>query len=174
MLTESSWDPRWLTSARRVAARDHSAEETHGTPEMVLSWCTQETELLGPGLCIIRHTDHLGQCAHQAPGCLSCSDRGRAQNACPTNSVPLWNIQEPEPEQLRPGKCTKPRACFGQIPCRGTWSLSSVDQESICTVSWGKPNVVHTLQALPNTHQGYLFAVFHPPHSTTEQVSLNK
>ena len=26
----------------------------------------------------------------------------------------------------------------------------------------------------PHTCQGYLFAVFHPPQSTTEQVSLNK
>ena len=92
-----------------------------------------------------RCTAHLGQCARQAPGHLSCSDLGRAQNACPTESVPLWRTREPKPEQLRTGKCTKPRAYFGQFPCRATWSLSSVDQESTHAVSWGKPSVVHTL-----------------------------
>ena len=53
------------------------------------------------------------------PG-LSCSDLGRAQNACAVESVSLWNTREPEPEQLRPGKRTQPRACFSQFPCRAT------------------------------------------------------
>ena len=70
---------------------------------------------------------------------------GKGLNAHPTKSMLLWSIQEPEPEQLRPGKCTKPRACFGLFPCRATWSLSSVDWESTRTVSGGKPSVVHTL-----------------------------
>ena len=56
-----------------------------------------------------------GECTHQAPGRLSCSDLGRAQNARPDKSVPLWSIREPE--GLRPGKCTKCRASFGQGPC---------------------------------------------------------
>ena len=58
----------------------------------------------------------LGQCARQVPGCLSYLDLGKAQNACPTESVPLQSTQEAEPEQLRPGKGTKRRACFGQCP----------------------------------------------------------
>ena len=70
------------------------------------------------------HRPTRGECACQAPGHLSCSDMGRAQNAGPAESVPLWSTSEPEPEQLRPGKCTKPRACFGQFSCRATWSLS--------------------------------------------------
>ena len=53
-----------------------------------------------------------GECAHQAPGRLTCSDLGRAQNAGPIKSVPLWSTQEPEHEQHRPGKCTQPRACL--------------------------------------------------------------
>ena len=92
-----------------------------------------------------------GDCAHQAPGHLSCSDLGQAQKAGPTKSAPLWSTREPEPEQLRPGKNTQPRARFGQFPFRATWSLSSVERESIGTVSWGKPSVVHTLGAHP-TH----------------------
>ena len=56
-----------------------------------------------------------GDCAHQAPGHLSCSDLGQAQNAGPTKSAPLWSIQEPELERLRPGKCTQPRACLRQF-----------------------------------------------------------
>ena len=90
-----------------------------------------------------------GECARQAPGRLSCLDLGRAQNACPTESVPLWSTQEPEPERLRPGQCTQPRARFRQFPCRATWSLSSVDWES--THAGGKPSVAETLRALP-TH----------------------
>ena len=90
-----------------------------------------------------------GECTHQAPRHLSCSDLGRAQNAGPTKYVPLWSTREPEPEQLRPGKCTQLRARFRQFPCRATWSLSSVDRESTGAVSEGKPSVVQTMRALP-------------------------
>ena len=58
-----------------------------------------------------------GECTHQAPGRLSCSDLGRAQNTGPTESVPLWSTREPEPERLRPGKRTQPRAHFRKFPC---------------------------------------------------------
>ena len=57
-----------------------------------------------------------GVCTRQAPGYLSCLDLGRAQNAGPTESVPLWSTQEPEPERLRPGKCTQPRAALDSSP----------------------------------------------------------
>ena len=90
----------------------------------------------------------LGECAHQAPGRLSCSDLGRAHDAEQTESVPLWSTREPEPEQFRPGKCTQPRAHFRQFPCRETWSLSSVGQKSTHTMSWGKPSVAQTLRVL--------------------------
>ena len=88
-------------------------------------------------------------CACQAPGHVSCLDLGWVLKAGPTESVPLWSTQEPEPEWLRPGKCTQPRARFRQFPCRATWSLRSVDQESTHTVSGGKPSVAQTLGALP-------------------------
>ena len=78
-----------------------SPEETHSTPEMMLSRHTQETERLGPGRWL-RCTSLLGQCVHQVPGLLSRSDLGRAQNSCPTESVPLQSAPEPEPEQHRP------------------------------------------------------------------------
>ena len=70
-----------------------------------------------------------GDHAHQAPGQLSCSDLGRAQNAGPTKSAPLWSTQEPEPEWLRPGERMQPRDHI-TVPGRATWSLSSVDWES--------------------------------------------
>ena len=121
-----------------------SPEETHGTSEMAHSgnWVAGTRE-------VIRCTPTWGESTHQTPGCLSCSNLGRAQNAGPTESVPLWNTQEPEPEQLRPGRSTQPRAYFRQFPCRATWSLSSVDWESTHTVSGGKPSVAKTLRALP-------------------------
>ena len=94
-----------------------------------------------------------GECARQAPGHLSCLDLGKAQNAGPTESPPLWSTREPEPEpgRLRPGKCMQPRARFRQFACRATWNLSSVDWESTHAMSWGKPSVAVTMRALP-TH----------------------
>ena len=64
---------------------------------------------------------------------------GTPQNAGPTECVPFWSTQEPEPEQLRPGKCTQLSAHLRQSPCRITWSLSSVDQESTHAVSGANP-----------------------------------
>ena len=148
LLTKSSWDPGRLTCARRVAARDQLPRgDTRHT------WDSDLTAHLGNQVAgmgeAIRRTAPLGQCACQAPGHLSCSDLGRAQDAGPIKSAPLWSTWEPEPEQLRPGKCTKPRARFGQLPCRATQSLSSADWESTHAVSWGKPSVIHMLRALP-------------------------
>ena len=48
--------------------------------------------------------------------CLSCSDPGRAQNAGPTESVPLRTTRVPEPEWLRPGRCKQPRAGHRWFP----------------------------------------------------------
>ena len=88
-----------------------------------------------------------GECTCQAPGRLSCLHLGRAQNVGPTKSAPLWSTREPEPERLRPGKYTQPRAHFRQLPCRATWSLSNVDWESTHAMSQAKPSVVKTLWA---------------------------
>ena len=57
-----------------------------------------------------------GDCAYQAPGHLSCSDLGRAQNTGPTESRPLRSTRVSEPEQLRPEKCIQPRASLRQFP----------------------------------------------------------
>ena len=84
-----------------------------------------------------------GECTRQTPGRLSCSDVGRAQNAGPTESVPLWSTQEPE--QHRSGKYMQARDLFKQFTRKATWSLSSVDQESTQAVRGGKPSVAETL-----------------------------
>ena len=89
------------------------------------------------------------ECAHQAPGCLSCLDLGKAEKKGPTESVLLWSTQEAEPERGRSGKGTKCRTCLRQFACRATCSLSSVDQKSTHTMS--KPSVIQMLQAL-HTH----------------------
>ena len=57
--------------------------------------------------------------------------------------------------ELRPGKCTKCKACFQHHPCRAIWSLSSVHRESTYAVSKDKPSVAQTLWALP-THTSYI------------------
>ena len=57
-LTKTSWDSGRLTSTKRVAARDHSPEETHSTLEMGAPIATQETEWLELG----------GDKTHSPPG----------------------------------------------------------------------------------------------------------
>ena len=86
-----------------------------------------------------------GNYARQAPGHLSCSDLGREQNAGPTKSAPLWSIWEPEPEQLRPGKCMQTRARIRQFPEEQprVWA----DWKSTHTVSGDKPSVAESLWA---------------------------
>ena len=120
----------------------------------------------------LRLTAHLGQCAHQAPGPLSCSDLGRAQNAQTTEYVPLRSTRETE--RLRPGKCMKCRACFGQYHCRETLGLSSIDPGSTHCLELGQTQCDPYTVSTPHTSQQYSFAVSLPPHNTTEQVSLNK
>ena len=140
---------------------------------MVLSWRTQETEQPELGRWL-RCTVHLGRCTHQEPDRLNYSDLGRAQNARPTESVPLQSTREPESEQLRPGTCMIRRVHFGQCPCRASWSLSSTDLESTRCHELGQTQCGPYTVSTPHKCQWYLFAVFLPPHNTTEQVSLNK
>ena len=61
-------------------------------------------------------------CTRQTPGHLSCLYLRRAEYTGPTESVPLWNTLEPEPEWLRPGKYTQPRASFRQFPAEQPWA----------------------------------------------------
>ena len=82
-----------------------------------------------------------GECTRQAPGRLSCRDLGRAQNAGPMESVPLWGTQEPQPERLRPGNCTQPRARSLQSNLK----TEQLDWESTHAMSRGKPSVAETL-----------------------------
>ena len=76
---------------------------------------------------------------------------GKGAKCRPSQVCAFVEYPRPEPEQLRPGRSKKPRACFGQFPYRATWSLSSVEREGTGAASWGKPCVVRTLRALP-TH----------------------
>ena len=105
LLTKTSWDSGWSTSAGRVAARDQlPRRDTRHTWECA-PVVHPENRAAGTGEAISCR-DH----TCQTPGHLSGSDLGRAQNAVPTESVPLRSTWVPEPERLRPGKCIQPRA----------------------------------------------------------------
>jgi len=110
LLTKTSWGSGWLTSAGRVTARDQlprrDTRHHHCTPRNLSNWDGEGDKMQPP-----TGGDH----ARQGLGHLSCSDLGRAQNAVPNKSAPLWSTQEPEPEWLRPGKCMQPRACLRQF-----------------------------------------------------------
>ena len=99
-----SWtvDIHWVT-ARDQLPRGDTGHMWDGAPAALPG-----NQAAGTGE-VIRCTAHLGRV--HSPSTWS-PELGRAQNAGPTKYVPLWSTREPEPEQLRPGTCTQPRARF--------------------------------------------------------------
>ena len=90
----------------------------------------------------------------------------------PSGSLPLHSTREPE--QLRPGKCTKCRAHLGQCPCKAPWRLSGAEPGSTRCLGLRQTKCGPSTASTPHTCQCYLSAVPLPPHKTTEQVNLNK
>ena len=91
---------------------------------------------------VIRPTAHLGQCARQAPGCLSSSDLGRAQNAGPAKSMPfvenlnLSSLDLGSAHNIGPALESSPQSNLESEQCRqGKHSHHEL----------GQPSVVHTL-----------------------------
>ena len=68
-------------------------------------------------------------------------------NHRPNRVCALWSTRKPETSGLGLGRARN----SGPDPCRATRSLSSVDGESTCAVSWCKPSVAGALRELP-TH----------------------
>ena len=85
----------------------HLSQLSHGAPGQLSGW-NQGGDKMAPPTW--------GECARQAPGHLNCLDLGMAQNVRPTESVPLWSTQEPEPEWLRPGKHHNPGPALDRSP----------------------------------------------------------
>ena len=108
LLTKTSWDSGWSTSTGRVTGRV-SSQKRHTAHLRSCAGCTPRKQSSRDGGGDKSQPSTGGDHARQAPGHLSCSDLGSAQNAGPTQSAPLWSTREPEPERLRPGKCTQPR-----------------------------------------------------------------
>ena len=128
LLTKTSWDSGWLTSTGRVTARDQLPRR-HTSHQRMHNRCHPANGAAGARE-LIRRTRHLGRVCSPSTRSPELLGLGRAQNAGPTEPVPLRSTRESEPERLRPGKCMQPRACFKQLTCRATWSPSSVDWES--------------------------------------------
>ena len=149
----------WTADIRQEGCIQRSAPQKRHTAHLRRSCSPRKPSGRDRGGDKMHHT--CGVCLRQAPGCLSCSDLGRAQNAGLTESVPLWSTREPEPERLRPGKCLQPRAHFRKFPCRAAWSLSSVDRESTHALSRGKPSVARHCELSP--HMPVIFVCSVPP-----------
>ena len=107
-------------------------------------------------------------CAHQAPGHLSCLDLGRAQNAGPTESAPLWSTRVPEPERLRPGKCIQPRA--GLSSQQSNLEPKQYRQGKHTRREWGQTQCG---RVTASTRQYYLFAAFFPGGSEGKVSAYN-
>ena len=173
LLTKTPWDSGWSTSARRVAARDQLPKgDTQHTWEGA-PIVHPENRAVGTGEAISRSLQLGGNYTRQAPGHLSCSYLGRAQNSGPTKSVPLWRTGETEPEQLWTGKCTQPRTSLRQS------RQSNLEPEQ-CRLGnhtrceQGQTRCGRDTGSTPHRRQWYLFAVFLPPHSTAKKVSVKK
>ena len=100
-----------------------------------------ENQAVGTGEAISR-SDR----ARQTPHHPSCSELGRAQDAGPTESVPLRTTRVPEPEWLRPGRCMQPRAGLGLFQ-QTNLEPELCGQEGACAMSRGRPSVAETLWA---------------------------
>ena len=142
-------------TSRKLSDWYRGGDKTHHTPGTVCSPSTRSPELLGPGKGTKRRLNHV--CAFvQYP-------RTRTWEVHKTQGL-LWTAplqRNLKPEQCRPGTHTH---------CERGQTLCGPDTASAPHTRQGYLFVVF----LPHTRQGYLFVVFLPPHSTTEQVSLNK
>jgi len=115
LLTKTSWDSGRSTSAGRTTDRDHPPhhhQKRHMAHLRRCTCCTPRKPSSWDGGGDKMQPPTGGDYGRQAPGHLSCSDMGRAQNAGPTKSAPLWSNQEPEPKWLTgplqtvPGRAT--------------------------------------------------------------------
>ena len=106
----------WMVDIHQEGRSQRSAPQRRHMAHLRQRSCCAPRKLSDPD----RGSDktHLtwGECACQAPGHLSCSDLGRAQNTCPTKSGHLEST--PEPERLSPGKHTLPWAGANPV-----WSI---------------------------------------------------
>ena len=173
LLTKTSWDSGWSTPTGRVAARNHlprrdTQHNWEGAPIVhPENWAAWMGEAISHSLqlgttTLTKHLvtwaartwkEHKTQARPSLHLCgvpenlnLSGLDLGSACNPGPTSDSSWYSNLEPE--QCRLGKHTRHEQ--GQTQ-RGRDTAST-----------------------PHTCQWYLFAVFLPTHSTTEEVSLKK
>ena len=149
-------------SQRSAPQRRHMAHlwwHSHFTPRNLSGWNQEDDKM---------HRPTWGECARQAPGHLSCLNLGWHKMQA-WLSLCLCGVPENlNLSSFRPGKCRQPRACFIHFPCRATWNLSSVDQESTDAMSGGKHSVAQTLWALPTCSSVVCL------QCSSVQVTLNK
>ena len=110
----------WTVNIRREDHRQRSPPHHHQKRHMAhlrrCTCCTPRKPSSWDGGGDKSQPSTGGDSTRRAPGHLSSLDLGRTQNAGPAKSAPLWSTREPEPEQLIPGMCMKPRAHLRQFP----------------------------------------------------------
>ena len=160
-MVDSCQEGRSLRSAPKRRHTAHLRQCPCGTPRKRAAG-TRE---------VPRCTAHLGQCARQAPGHLSCSDLGRAQNACPTESVPLWSIREPDGLDLGSAWNAGPALDSSPAEQPGAWAV----QTRKAHAPWAGANPVWSIHCEHSPHTPVIFVCSVPPpaqHNWTR--SLNK
>ena len=164
-LLTKTWDPGRLTCAGRVAARDQlPRRDTQHTWEGVRT-AHPENQAAGMGE-VIKCTPHLKRLRLPSTWLPELLRHGKGTKHSPTESAPLWSTQEPEPEWLRPGKCTQPKVHLRKFPCRATWRLSSVDWESIHAISGANPVWPRHCEHSPHTLVIFVCSVPPSPQHT--------
>ena len=81
----------WMVDIHQEGHSQRSAPQRRHTTHLSRRSCHASRKPSRWDQEVIRCTAHLGECTYQASGCLSCSELGRAHNADPTKSVPLWS-----------------------------------------------------------------------------------
>ena len=142
----------------------NSPEETEGTPGIVLPQCTWETERPGPGKWI-RCMAHLGQCTQQAPGCLSCLDLGRAQNArppwvcAPAENLRTWAAQTWEVHERH--------SPLRRVPLKSTLEPEKCKLRKY-TLPWAVANSLQSIHCKHSPHMPVVFVCSVPTSPTTQ------
>ena len=175
LLTKTSWDSGWSTSTARVTAREQLPRRDTGHTWEGVPIVHPKNWVAGMGE-VIRHSLQLGAAViakHLVTWAARTWDRHKTQ-AQPR--ALLWSTREPETKKLRGldlGNAGNPG------PASDSSWQSNLEPEQ-CRLGkhtrheWGQTQCGWNTVSTPHIRQWYLFAVFLPSHSTTEQVSLKK
>ena len=134
----------WMIDIRREGRSQRSAPLKRHTAHLRRAHCTPRKPRGWNGGGDKPQPSAGGDYTGPAPGHLSCPDLGRAQNAGPTKSAPLWSTKNLNLSSLDLGPACKPG------PASDNSQQSNLEPEQcrrgkLTRCEWGKPAVAESL-----------------------------